>query len=207
MCRLYRSAVVAILGTALVGAASLAQQGEDLGTLAVMGRQLETGRFNLSLELHEFQERPPVELKGRAPFGAGILVWAEPSHTLLLAFWNSKQPAESTRDRLRAWSPLVEVEGDLKESQPRVTIPYEPSFDEGIVVEVVRADGDRFVLMGAKVDMRSFNVTTKVSGHSGYKSLPAKHCCSGGECGTICADCVDAYFTCDLTACTIKCGW
>jgi len=206
MKRVHVCAAVVVLLLTISGAAS-AQQAQGPDTLAVVGHQLENGRYSLSLETYAATERSMIGLKERAPFGAGILVWAEPSHTLLLALWDAEQPAESTRERLRAWSPLVDIEGSLGTSHPRVTILYEPSFDEGIVIEVARLNGERETLMGAKVDMSSFNVTTKLPGAGGYKNEGYRHCCSGGDCGTMCTSCVDGYFTCDLVACTISCGW
>lgn len=125
---------------------------EPAGTLSLLGTATE-GKFKLAVEYYP---------EAAAPELAGLLVWAEPSHTLLLAHWNNQHPAASVRQRAKDAGPLVETEGLLGESHPRVVLPYTPAGDEEIRVEAVRPNGETILLLAGRVNVSQFNVTTEL---------------------------------------------
>jgi len=99
-----------------------------------------------------------------ASVAAGILVWAEPSHTLLLAHWNPSANAEKVEAALSAeqpLTPLAKTEGVLGKSHPRVTIPYRVADDTAIVIELVRPNGERQVVLGAQTSLGTFDVSSE----------------------------------------------
>jgi hypothetical protein len=83
------------IGISLFALASVGSAQSPL-SLSLAGEQQGT-KYKLSLEYHTPE-------KGKFSSGstdsAGILVWAEPSHTLLMAYWNTAQTAENPSARL-----------------------------------------------------------------------------------------------------------
>jgi hypothetical protein len=61
-------------------------------------------------------------------------------------------------------TPLAKTEGVLGKSQPRVIIPYEVSDDTAVVVEFIRPNGERQVVLGAQTSLDTFNVSSEFDG-------------------------------------------
>jgi hypothetical protein len=128
---------------------------KTMSQVKAMGKS-DDGKYKLALEY-----QPGAE----APVPACILVWAEPSHTLLLAHWNRSANSEKVEAALSAdGPPLARTEGVLGKSQPRVIIPYEVSDDTAVVVEFVRPNGERQVVLGAQTSLDTFNVSSEFDG-------------------------------------------
>ena len=129
-----------------------------------------------------------------------VLVYAEPSHTLLVAHWNGSARPELLGNREdRA---MATTEGVFGKSAPRVTLAFDTARQERIVVQVLYGV-KRLTVSDAKVNMAKFSFSTRFSpGNVGWR-----HCCSCGACGTMCEDCDTSRFTCNCVTCTISCGW
>lgn len=132
-----------------------------------------------------------------------ILVYAEPSHSLLLANTNAAAPvAEEYREALAL------MKGRAESFHHSVTLPFRPFLDHRIVVITKGADGQERVLADAQVNLRSFSFTTTFAASEDFGDPTATqiHCCWGPRCSQECVECDGPEFTCDLIECTIQCG-
>lgn len=171
-------------------------QGEDRSMISVQGEQQEKGVYRLALEYHP---------AGNAPLTAGIMVWAEPSHTPMLVHWNNATEQEIIQNFVAGEEPSAQTSGELGKSQPRVIIPFAAGDDKMVVVELLQPDGKRHIVLGANVNLESFVVTTSFTYTEEGVTGTQEHCCSGPLCSRMCVNCKIPFFTCDLINCTIKC--
>lgn len=148
----------------------------------------------------------------RETLGDALLVYAEPSHTLLFIHVNTRGS--------RAKS-LAEENGELEPALARVyspgqsfrhtlSLPYDARKMADTRIDVVmKSRGQEFVLASGRVNVTDFQYTTTFSvitlpdGSTDY--LGGTHCCSGPQCTKMCTTCPGAFFSCDLVTCTINC--
>lgn len=190
-------ALLLVLGS-IAGTLSAKNQDDDSGTVRVSG-VLEGNGGKLTYRLKISAE------SGTAFSGRALLVYAEPSHTLLLAHVD---PVGSGLESYRG--ALAMMRGALHAFQHSVTVPYHPLTDRRVVVVVRKEDGQEWVAADALVNLRKFEFSTTISAEESYGELPSAakytHCCRGGSCDRICAECETASFTCNLIDCDIQCG-
>lgn len=135
------------------------------------------------------------------PAGEALLVFAEPSHVLLLAHVDpSFQGPDDFRDALA----LMRAPSDS--FRHSVTLPYHPLTDKRILVVLKDNDGRERVVADALVNLHSFDFSTSFAGDLVSGSTKYHHCCRGPRCSDMCIDCDTPEFTCDLIDCDIQCG-
>jgi len=136
-----------------------------------------------------------------APAGQALLVFAEPSHSLLLAHVDpSFQGPEDFREALAL------MRGPSDALRHSVTLPYHPLTDRRIVVVLKGNDGQERVVADAKVNLRNFEFSTSFEAGPVTNAAVYHHCCRGTRCSQMCIDCETVSFTCDLIDCDIQCG-
>ena len=119
--------------------------------VALEGRCLAGDRYRLTLE---------YETEGSPRYQA-LLVYAEPSHRLLLVQWNGK-PADESMRRIAKERSLVTFEQDA--ARRYVTIPFTPVEDDGLLVEILTLYDERIKAISGKVaDMCKLSVANWVS--------------------------------------------
>lgn len=145
-----------------------------------------------------------------APPGEAVLVYAEPSHILLVQ--------HSFRDRGLGETGFSEAlahgRGNTRSFSYDLLLPYNPRvLGDSAISVVLRSQGRDWLVAAGKVDTRAFNFTTRFEViHDAEGAIVttagAQHCCGGGgRCGQMCVTCDGAFFTCDRINCTIDCGW
>jgi hypothetical protein len=143
--------------------------------------------------------------------GDALLVYAEPSHTLLFAHVDTRAPLESPGDEELGKQALSLAYGRPgRRFQHALSLPYNPKALADTRVEVVmRWRGQSYLLASGKVNVSDFQYSTTFSTLvqvDGFKEfLGGMHCCSGPLCEKVCATCPTAFFECDLVNCTINC--
>jgi hypothetical protein len=117
--------------------------------LEVSGRWSAESAF-LQLTIEHRGERPPGDL----------LVYAEPSHRLLLVEWEAP-PSIERRALIEKDSPLAVRSGG--KARLELAIPFAPEEDTGILVQVLTRDGSRRTLLAGRVrSLRDFSVAADV---------------------------------------------
>lgn len=145
------------------------------------------------------------------PPGDAVLVYAEPSHVLLLqhSFRDAEAGASS-----RALHALAQGASNGSAFSYDLLLSYDPAIlrDSGVSVTLI-SKGREWLIAAGRVNSTEFNFTTHfdvVSNSEGSVEAitGVEHCCGGGgTCGRMCVTCSGAYFTCDRINCTIECGW
>lgn len=133
------------------------------------------------------------------PRAQALLVYGEPSHSLLLAHVD---PDFDLADHREA---LALTRGSAARVRHSLSLPYHPFTDRRIVVVLQDASGNRQVVADATVNLRSFDFSTSFDGDP-IASAVYHHCCKGPRCEQMCVDCSTPEFTCDLVECDIQCG-
>lgn len=147
-------------------------------------------------------------------FGEALLVYAEPSHTLLFAHVNTRgrHPQVIEEDMTlekalsRAYGPVGRTFKHL------LSLPYDPRLQADSRVEVLmRSAGRTALLASGAVNVEDFAFTTSFSAltlpDGSLDFIGGTHCCSGVICGQMCVTCAGAFFTCDLIGCSINCEY
>lgn len=188
----------ALVGIIVIFAAVLPAAAQDRAAVAqssitVAGRQVSEGAYMISLE---------AQLSHPGTFD-GALIFAEPSHTLLLVVAAGDTPAFLAGNE----EPLVSVQGRLSESAPQVKVPYEVAGDTRIVVQLVTG-GERVTVSDARINVAAFQFTSTFGVPGPGPDMPIKnHCVTCGSCGKMCMDCEGPRFSANCVTCEIKCGW
>lgn len=171
-----------------------------------------SGSYTLELEYHPSD--PTVNHKA-------LLVYAEPSHTLLLVAWNGDLDSPGfNNDEYRAFvetgGALAASVGPHGASHPRVHVVYDPTEDTHIAVSLLDEHMQERVVSSPKVaEDGSFGLTTFFQEGGGQtEGTRYKHCCNCGDgdddCGTMCIYCWTPRFERSClwpTSCEIICGW
>lgn len=180
---------VAITSVVVVPRAVAGEAAGRLGwaEVTVEGGRDAKGAFTLALDF-----QPNMTKTATA-----VLVYAEPSHTLILAHWNGSAQPKLLGGEL----PLVATEGVFGRSAPRVIVRLDAKGDSRIIVQVLYRE-ERFTAADAKVNVESFSFVTRFD----PDNLGWNHCCSCAGCAKVCEDCSTSRFTCDCIGCTITCG-
>lgn len=132
--------------------------------------------------------------------GQALLVYAEPSHSLLLAHVDP-----SLVDLADYGAALALTKGPSRSIRHSLSLPYQPFTDKRIVVVLKDGSGSEWVVADATVNLRSFDFSTSFEGDP-IAGTVYHHCCRGTRCQQICVDCDTPEFTCDLIECDIQCG-
>jgi len=187
--------VVLVVGIVAVPAAVLSagDLAAGLSKVTVQGHQVAGGKYSVALETQLSQPN----------LYDGVLVFAEPSHTLLLVQNNDPNGGVQLGENER---PLVSVGGSLTESAPQVVVRYEASGDTRIVVQLA-SGAERTTVSDARINVAAFEFSTTFSSGDGNMPISYHHCPSCIPCGTMCVDCGGPRFTVDCVGCTIHCGW
>jgi hypothetical protein len=149
-------------------------------------------------------------LDSEVPFGDALLIYAEPSHVLLVEH-SFRAGAPSVDVPAKA---LVRGTGNAPSVRYDLRLPYDPDIlgDTGMSI-VLLSNGRELLIAAGRVNARHFSFTTSFEvvyspDNNQFAITRQMHCCGGGgRCGQMCIDCPGAYFTCDRIACTIECGW
>jgi len=145
--------VVSPLGFATEQEPAADQAGKTL--VKLLGKPAGEGKYKLALEY-----KPGAH----AAVPACILVWSEPSRTLLLTHCGASANAKPVAEHLQseaAGEALAKTEGELGNSHPRVIIPYSVGSDTAVVVEFLMPSGDRKVVMAAQTSLEELNVSSE----------------------------------------------
>ncbi len=178
----------------VVGWIGSAQGASTGSSVSVMGRQISSGQYVIAVQ---------TVLDVPQDYDA-LLVFAEPSHTLLLV---QNADPENPAPLLEGEKPLATVSGGLEDTAPRVVVPYEVNGDTRIVVELVNSSG-RTIVSDAKINVAAFQFSTTFSPeHGGPDRYARRHCVSCENCGEMCVECPGPKFSADCIQCTIDCGW
>jgi hypothetical protein len=143
--------------------------------------------------------------------GDALLIFGEPSHTLLFAHVDTRAPFRGVVDEELGEKALSLAFGRPgRHFQHALSLAYNPSLLGDTRVEVVmRWHGQSYLLASGRVNVSDFQYSTTfstLSAADGFKEfLGGMHCCSGPMCGKICATCPTAFFSCDLINCKIDC--
>lgn len=182
--------VVLLLGCLELEA--VAQQ--STGTVHAAGGLVRiTGRQAFRLDLSVSSESVPKSSQA-------LLVYAEPSHSLLLAHVDA-----SIGDTAAYQGALALTRGSAQEVRHSLVLPYEPFTDKRIVVVLKDGTGRESVVADATLNLRSFDFSTSFEVDPIAGTI-YHHCCRGSRCDQICVDCDTPEFTCDLVECDIQCG-
>jgi len=201
---LTRTRALGLVAAFLVGSfgvgASLSRAQElapGASRVTVQGRQVAAGKYMIAIQT---QLARPDEFDG-------VLIFAEPSHTLLLAEDNGQEGGVTLRQGER---PLVSVQGPLAENAPQVVVPYASAGDTRIVVQLVSGAG-RLTVSDGKINVAAFSFSTtfpaSVSIDAPISGDPFTHCVTCGSCGKMCVECDGPKFSANCINCTISCGW
>ena len=189
------SAVRFFAGMVLSLGMTLPAAAEQPGSrITVAGRQVEPGVYAIAVESR-------LEVPGEYD---GLLLWAEPSHTLLLVQANGdgRTPALESGER-----PLVAVSGRLAETAPSVRVRYEAGGDTRLVVQLARGSG-RVTIADGRLNLAAFELTTTFEEPiADPLRIRIHHCVTCDPCGTMCVDCIGPRFTANCVECSIECGW
>jgi hypothetical protein len=134
-----------------------------------------------------------------SPHGKALLVYAEPSHSLLLAHVDPDLDLADYREALAL------TRGSASRARHSLSLAYHPFADRRIVVVLKDGSGREQVIADATVNLRSFDFSTSFEGDP-IASAVYHHCCRGPRCAQMCVDCDTPEFTCDLIECDIQCG-
>ena len=129
-----------------------------------------------------------------------ILVYAEPSHSLLLAHVDPSLP-----DTANFKGALALTRGSVQKARHSLSLPYHPFTDNRIVVVLKDETGSERRVADATVNLRNFDFSTSFEVDP-VASTIYHHCCRGPRCAQMCVDCDTPEFTCDLVECDIECG-
>lgn len=142
--------------------------------------------------------------------GDALLVYGEPSHTLLLAHVNSATKGLAA-ETLGMADPLVRVYGTAHGFSHELSLPYNPkSQGDTRIAVIMRSGGKDTLISDGTVNVREFSYVTTFSAMElpdGTFDYSRTHCCQGTSCSKICTTCDGAFFTCDLINCTIECNY
>lgn len=152
-----------------------------------------TGRQAFRLDLSLSSESNPQSSEA-------LLVYAEPSHSLLLAHVDA-----SLGDPAAYKDALALTRGSAQKVRHSLALPYEPFTDKRIVVVLKDGAGREWVVADATVNLRSFDFSTSFEVDPIAGTI-YHHCCRGPRCEQLCVDCDTPEFTCDLVECDIQCG-
>ncbi len=152
------------------------------------------------------------------PDGSELLVYAEPSHTLLFSHLTQSglEPAPKAAQPRR--EALISTSSEAPRFRHRATALYD-SFNQDQHISVSLRLEDREILLAhGTVDLTSFRFTTTFSlsllknGKFEPKAASIRHCCSsaGSEMPpvppcSVCETCDTAFFECNVISCTIWC--
>ena len=171
-----------------------AESGQPESLVTVAGSQVRAGVYAISIET-------ALEAPGEYD---GLLIWAEPSHTLLLAQAGGQRRTPPLEPGER---PLAQVSGPLAVSAPSVQLRYEVGGDTRVVVQLLRG-ADRLTIADARVSLAAFELSTAFSGPIDDPLLmKIRHCVTCDPCGTMCEECTGPRFTANCVECWIRCGW
>ena len=140
-----------------------------------------------------------------------ILVYAEPSGTLLLAVYDTAFLQTSAGQALEAsLSPLAQVEGDLPNISPSVLLPAPPpSADTAIrIIGYGNYNGTAFAnqeLATVHTNLASFGFSLEIIGNAGG-AVSTETCCKCGVNKTDCkcvSNCKKPF--CNCVACSMTC--
>lgn len=159
-----------------------------------------------------YELRVSYAAESRKALGEALLVYAEPSHTLLFAHVNTGWPlGKALENESLAEEALALVNGPGENFQHALTLPYRPqALDDSRIDVVMRTRGRDVLLASGKVNVRDFQYSTTFSALAtpgGIEYLAGTHCCSGPNCARMCVSCPGAFFSCDLITCTINCEY
>ncbi len=145
--------------------------------------------------------------------GDALLIYAEPSHTLLFAHVNSRFRLKGVGEEDLAEQALSLVYGRPgKRFEHTLSLPYSPkAFGDTRVEVVMRSHGQSYLLASGKVNVSDFQYSTTFSTvilpDGAMEYLGGTHCCSNVVCGKLCTSCPGAFFSCDLINCEISCEY
>jgi hypothetical protein len=175
--------------------------GTGTARVAVSGRAYTPHSYTLRIAYQSF---------GGPTLGDALLVYGEPSHTLLLAHVNSAIKGIPTEERSTA-DPLVRIYGTAHRFSHEFSLPYNPkSQGDTRIAVVMRSGGKDILIADGTVNVREFSYVTTFSVMElpdGTFDYSRTHCCQGTSCNKICTTCDGAFFTCDLINCTIECNY
>ncbi len=139
-----------------------------------------------------------------------LRIFSEPSHTLLAVVIDTEFARQAQGKSL-----LEEQKGaavavtDLPEGQPALQVDGRPAGDDRVAVYVTGASGEEELAADALVGNGPFHFSTAFVDGGPKAGGGIRHCCQGGPCTEMCAECGTPAFTCCLTdsCCDIFCGW
>jgi hypothetical protein len=210
-----RALLCAVLIFTTAGVASAASAGvvtrsvEMAGSIEVSGKALEhkgaSGYYQLGVT---------YAAESQKMLGDALLIYAEPSHTLLFAHVNSSR---RVLDKTGEEEPISERAlsmdyGPSGRFRHALTLPYQPQALGDTRIEVVmRSRGGDVLLASGKVNVRDFQYSTTFTAvmlpDGGLDYVGGTHCCRGPNCAQMCVSCSGAFFDCDLITCTINCEY
>lgn len=117
-------------------------------TEVILKGQAKPASYNLKIGYTPENAAPPL---------AALVVETQPSGRVLATLWNSDLDAQ--RRELKV-SPLVESETSFAQVRASFEFVFEPGADDRIVVRAILPNGESRPLMGAKVDLKSFDIQT-----------------------------------------------
>lgn len=193
--------------------ASQAVRGQREGTLQGWSAEARMQQVEVSGKLHlsgtyllRVAYRSPKEL----PPSEALLIYGEPSHTLLLAHVNPDAKWLAPESLVPA-KPLALVYGKTQSFSHEISLPYNPKVSgDARVVVIMRDRGQDRLIADGKVNVSNFSYVTTFSTielPDGEFDELRRHCCKGGKCAQICTECSGAFFTCDLINCDIDCNY
>jgi opacity protein-like surface antigen len=186
-----------------------------LGSIAADASQAGAGLIEVSGtggrgRLQAYDMHLHYSLDSDISLGDAILVYAEPSHVLLVQHsFHDGGPGSFGQA-----GALAHGSGNGARFGYDLLLPYNPQIlgDSAITV-TLRAKGRDWLIAAGRIDAMAFSIATRFDVvYAADGSIEAitsvEHCCGGGgRCGRMCVTCDGAYFTCDRINCTIECGW
>lgn len=195
--RVCSSAVLLLLVSAATNASQV-----SVGQVTLMGHAGRDSAQGYNLQ---------VSYGNEVPIGDAILIYAEPSHLLLVEHsFRAGVPAVSVPAKA-----LARGTGSGLRFNYDLRLPYDPKIlgDTGMSV-VLLSHGREWLIASGRLQAAHFAFSTSFDVVYSPDNRPVaitsvQHCCGteGSRCGRQCIDCPGAYFTCDRIACTIECGW
>jgi hypothetical protein len=147
---------------------------------------------------------------GADPIGA-LVIYSEPSHTLLFAQVNSELPR--FHDLARAYEAqgaMVLGWGGLASFQQRFPMPraWVPPKSDDSISAAIRWAGREYTVARAFGHVDDFDFSTRFRQARRGEDFViefVQHCCWGTHCGQMCITCPTAWFFCNLIDCSIEC--
>jgi hypothetical protein len=158
-----------------------------------------------------YQLRLSYAAESQKVLGDALLIYAEPSYTLLFAHVNSSRRALAKAGEAEPLSDraLSMVYGPSGKFRHALTLPYQPQALNDMRIEVVmRSRGEDVLLASGKVNVRDFQYSTTFTAvmlpDGSLDYIGGTHYCRGPNCSQMCVSCAGAFFTCDLITCDIS---